>query len=181
MSLSACSLFEKGYDNQYGQYVPKHPRFKLKDKHGNTIPQNLDTINIYREFKRYYMGELVQPKGNDYYASNNLVYYWKFYSNGRALGFSKFDPSNGDPTGNINDDDLNPNNANYSKSYYFSEDGKKIQIEEFAYAEGQGMYIILDYYLNTRGDTLTMIYKKSKTVYVREILGENIKTYSVDW
>jgi hypothetical protein len=56
----SCSVLQNGYTNEYGQYVPKIPRFKLKDKQG-VFPELLDTTNIYRMIEMYNDGNLVYP------------------------------------------------------------------------------------------------------------------------
>lgn len=185
--VSSCSLigidvlFERGYVNENGQYVPKKDNFKLKDKQNNIILDNLDTINIYQLDKRYYNG-IIHPDANDIYSESNKVKeYLIFFSNGRCLGVSiplkdEFGFEN-----NLKEKDLNPNNSYCDKKYYYSNDGKIIKIESFVYGEGYGRYLIFDYYLNKDGDTLTMNYKSTKEVYVKKNINKNWSRYKVDW
>ena len=50
----SCSLlgiehfFERGKVADNGQYVPKRPNYKLKDKQNFSIPDDLDTCGIYK-------------------------------------------------------------------------------------------------------------------------------------
>jgi len=179
--LSSCNVLEKGYRNDNGQYVPKNPNFKLKDKPNNVIPSNLDTENIYRLNQRYYQGK-IHPSPDDKNSSlNKLINYKKFYSNGRCLDVvikAKDELGN---TNQLNEFDLDPNNSYCSKEYYHSKDGKEVFNEIFVYGEGYGRYIIMSVFLNKAGDTLTIADKKgSKTIYVKEILPLNWKKYNVD-
>lgn len=50
--FGACSLFKKGLINHNGQYVPKNPNFKLKNKQGNMIG-GIDTLTIYKMVEMY--------------------------------------------------------------------------------------------------------------------------------
>jgi|GEM_PF-5175532 len=38
------------YFDEYGNSIPKNPRYSLKDKKGFTIPDNLDTFNLYKKY-----------------------------------------------------------------------------------------------------------------------------------
>jgi len=187
ISIISCSIFEKGYDDKYNQYVPKHPNFKLKNKSNNIIPTNLDTINIYRLHYVYYDGLETYP--NDSYSSpsstpNELTKfnsYIKFYNRGKCLSFMK--PLR-DSLGSfylINNLDLNPNSSYYSKNYYYSKDGKNIDIETFVYGLGYGRYLKFKYFLNETGDTLTQTYNNTVSIYVKEILPPDWKQYPADW
>lgn len=185
--LSSCGLLgisawlDKGYINQYNQYVPKNPKYDLKDKPGNVIMSDLDTFNVYRVFQRYYKGvphPWPQDKSSD---MNKITSYMKFYSNGRCLSF--FIPVKNDfGSDNIlKESDLNPNSDFYKKGYYHSIDGEIIKVESFVKGESYGVYLTFDYFLGRYGDTLTSIYKESKTVYVREMIPLNWKSYLADW
>ncbi|MCF6348452.1 MAG: hypothetical protein L3J20_09160 [Flavobacteriaceae bacterium] len=186
--ISSCNLlginglFEKGYRNDNGQYVPKNPNFKLKDKPNNVIPSNLDFVNIYRLHQRYYQGKIHPSPDDKNSRLNSLINYKKFYSNGRCLNVVI---SAKDELGNPNqlkESNLDPNNTYCSKEYYHSKDGKEVYNERFVYGEGYGMYIITSFVLNKTGDTLTIADKKgSKTIYVKEKLPINWKKYKVDW
>ena len=183
ISILSCSIFEKGYYNEYNEYVPKHPNFKLKDKANNIIPTNLDTINIYRLHYKYYDGLETYP--NDSYSSpsstaNELTkynMYIKFYNKGRCISFLK--PLR-DSLGSIYVD-LNPNTSNISKEYYYSKDGNSIDIESFVYGLGYGRYLKFKYFLNETGDTLTQTYNNTVSIYVKEILPPDWKQYPADW
>jgi hypothetical protein len=180
-SILSCKIFEIGYNNENGQYVPRKPNFKLKDKENNNIPNRLDTINIYRRTQSYYQGK-IEPLLDDKYSQlNKIIIYMKFYSNGRCLSFSI---SSVDDFGNVNklkETDLNPNNSNCNKKYYFSKDGKMINVESFGWGDGCGIYLTMNYFLDNSGDTLTMIYNDSKDIYVKEKLPSDWEKYKVDW
>src|SRR5436189_2998827 len=119
--LSSCGiLFTTGYDDENNQWVPKRPRFKLKDKPGNILPRGLDTINVYKLIKIYFDNQQEYPvlTNNDKYNGKPFDHglrYTKFYSNGRCLEFAL---SSKDNSGNLNklkNTDMNPNNPYYGK------------------------------------------------------------------
>ena len=189
-SILSCSSFDKGFTDTNGQYVPKKPNFKLKDKPNNNIPINLDVENIYRLVKLYDRGKLIYPKKNltkeeQYSFLRELqmgVQYIKFYPKGRSL-YITIEAK--DELGNLNqlrEDNLNPDNAYCSKEYYHSIDGKEIYKESFVYGEGYGMYSITSFVLNKAGDSIIIDDKKgSKAIYTKEILPINWRKYNVDW
>jgi len=186
ISIISCSIFEKGYYDKNNQYVPKNPKFKLKDKSNNIIPANLDTINTYRLHYVYYDGLETYP--NDSYSSpsstpNELTKYneyLKFYIKGRCSSFLKpLRDSLGSPY-LINNLDMKPNSS-YSKNYYYSEDGNSIDIETFVYGLGYGRYLKFKYILKETGDTITQVYNNTVSIYVKEILPPEWKQYPTDW
>lgn len=181
LCLFSCEIFRLGYTDLNNQYVPKKPKFKLKDKSNNEFPDNLDTINVYMLKESYYQGKAHPALDDKYSELNKIIRFIKFYSNGRCLSFSISAKEEFGNNNKLKEDNLNPNNANYSKNYYFSKDGKKISIESFVFGEGTGLYVILDYFLSSSGDTLTMIHDNSKEVYVKEKLPSNWKKYRIDW
>lgn len=180
--LSSCNVFEKGYRNDNGQYVPKNPNFKLKDKPNNVIPSNLDVENIYKHYQSYYQGKIHPSPDDKYSRLNEITNYIKFYPNGRCLNITiKAKDELGNPN-QLKEYNLDPNNTYCSKEYYHSKDGKEVHNESFVYGEGYGMYIITSFVLNKTGDTLTIADKKgSKTIYVKEVLPESWKKYKVNW
>ena len=177
LTVLLVSCIAKGYDNKYGMYVPKKPKFKLKNKPFH-FPANLDTINVYKKVYREYLGKV------DFLVEDNLlktdndkiksISYLKFYPEGRTPHFM----TRTLPSITLTENDLNPNFA--TQGYYFY-DGRKIFIETFVYGEGYGRYIMFNYFLNENGDSLTTYYGNSKTIYIREIIPKNWKKYSVDW
>lgn len=173
--LDGC--IQKGYDNQYGKYVPKKPAFKLKDKPFD-FPSELDTVNVYKMVYREYMGKpTFSLKDNIWESDPDMmkpVFYLKFYPKGRVTRFSKSTLI----SQNLVEKDLNPHLAN--QGYYFY-DGRKIKIETFVYGQGYGMYLMFDYFLTDNGETLTMYYQNSKSIYIRERLPTDWKKYPVDW
>ena len=189
-SILSCGSLDKGFKDANGQYVPKKPNFKLKDKPNNIIPSNLDTVNIYRLVKLYDRGKLIYPKKNLTKEEQNSflrelqmgVQYIKFYPKGRCLNISiKAKDELGSPN-KLKEDNLNPNNAYCGKEYYHSNDGKEIYKESFVYGEGYGMYSMTSFVLNKTEDTLTIADKKgSKTIYVKETLPTDWQKYKVDW
>jgi len=190
--LSSCSLlgvehiFEKGYTNEHGQYVPKRDRFQFKQYDGGTIPENLDTVNVYRLETMYFDQVKMYPleqeeiQNNAWGELNRQQMFMRFYPGGRVLLFSI--PLK-KPDGSINSltvKDLNPNSPNYSKAYYRA-DGHNIEVEDFVYGEGYGRYIISDFTLSSTGDTLRRKSDRLTEVYVRHSLPEEWKSYNVDW
>jgi|GEM_PF-1409259 len=193
ISFTSCSLigiehwFEFGKHDANGQYVPKRERFKLKDKPNNFIPIELDTIGIYKRTEMYDNEHMVYPV-NNYYTDNysytrlkDIVVYIKFYSKGRCSSITVPSRNEDGIVYSLQRKDLDPNNSVNNKNYYYSTDGIKIKIETFVYGYGYGNYIILDYFLNERGDTLKMIHDRSVDVYVREKLPKEWEKYKVDW
>jgi hypothetical protein len=169
--LGACSVLENGYMNQYGIYVPKHPKFKLKDKPG-VQPKDLDTTNIYVLAEWYHDGQR-KDLGN-----GNKVFL-KFHSNGRCF-MSSFGTK--DSLGNpisIGEADLDPKMG--LKSYYYSPDGQNLQIEEFVRGDGQGHYVVSNYMLSNMGDTLINADEYTKMVFQKMAIPINWHRYKADW
>lgn len=165
--LVSCSLLEKGYTNQYGQYVPKSPRYRLKGRQG-TFPDGLDTVNVY---KLVYFS-------TDGHTQRELNYdaYLVFFPKGRV---GKIVVPAGD---SLNVFHLNPNNRRFEKCYWRSPDGKTVQIESFVIADGFGMYIILDYNLVDLGSTLTIRDRTYIEVFRKKLVPNGWrKRYPVDW
>lgn len=188
LSIYSCSIFERGYTDHNGQYVPKRPNFKLKDKQGN-ITKNIDTNAVYKMVEMYNDGKLIYPKNNFTgderyswtYEINQVEVYIKFYSEGRCLSFSipVIDPF-GNPN-KLKESDLNPNTIHYSKNYYYSSDGMNIQVESFFWNQGQGNYLIRNYVLDETRDILIDEDKYTKKIYKREPLPSDWNRYPVDW
>jgi hypothetical protein len=123
---------QSGYIDQNGQYVPKHPRFEFKDKFNKSISLSIDTGNIYRLTSWTSHGVQHFPNGR----LSGFNFFIKFFPNGRCLSFSL--PAK-DKSGNLRvlyEKDLNPNNPNYSKDYYFANDHQIIEIESFTRGDG---------------------------------------------
>ncbi len=175
-------MLEKGYRNDKGQYVPKKPNFKLKDKPNNNIPNNLDTVNLYKHYQSYYQDKIHPSPDDKYSRLNEITNYIKFYPNGRCLNITitaKDELGNPNQLKELN---LDPNNSYCSKEYYHSKDGKEVYIERFVYGEGFGMYSVTSFVLNKIGDTLTFDnHKGSKSIYVKEILPIDWQKHKVDW
>ncbi len=174
LMLGSCLVLEKGYVNEYGHYVPKHPRFKLKNKQG-VFPVMLDTTAVYKLIDIYNKGQKV-----DLSLSAKYDQYLKFFSFGKYMRIVI--PAK-DSLGNINsikEEDLNPIKA--IKGYYFSSDGKNLQVENFVYGEGYGCYVILDYKFDISGDTLySGILYSSGVVFKKETIPTNWNKYKIDW
>lgn len=186
--FGACSVLEKGLINHNGQYVTKNPNFKLKNKQGNMIG-SIDTLAIYKMVEMYNNGNLIYPKNNlsteERYSIvneiNQVNTYIKFYNNGRCLKFSiPIEDSFGMPN-ELKENDLSPNNQHYSKNYYYSSNGKNVQIESFVYGDGQGYYVTTNYIFSESKDTLIMQEKGIKIVYKKESIPLNWNEYKVDW
>ncbi len=179
-------MLESGNFNEHNQYIPKHPRFKYKNKKNNKIPRQLDTLNIYRLHYSSHLGKEIFP--NDTFDSLNDwsqdIPYLKFYPNGRCASFSVLSP---DSLGKSNisliqNKDLDPTTGNFSKDYYYFKNFKSFKIEKFLRGDGFGIYIyIMDNYLNKTGDTIIKQYRNKIEVYVKEPLPKHWKKYPVDW
>ncbi len=176
VAVCSCSFLSSGYNNEHGQFVPKHPHFRLKDKKQHRIPDDLDTINIYKLNYRFSFGIETYPSDAYDDESGMLKYAFclKFYGKGRCMFFG-VDPYQ------IMENDLNPNNSYCSKEYFYSKDGQTFYIESYFNNQGYGHYMISKYKINKTGDTIIKIGKNSKDIYVREILPKHWKKYPVDW
>ena len=177
-----CALLDSGYINEHQQYVPKRPKFKLKDKKGGVLT-SIDTLSIYRRVEMYNDGKLVYPLPKEEATgwaieANRVRVYIKFYKNGRCLIFSIWNDDR-DP---LKQEDLNPNKGSNHKSYYYSAEGKNVQTEKFIHAQGTGIYVISDYSISDSGDTLIKSDRWSTTVYKKEAIPmEWHSKYKVDW
>jgi len=70
------------YFDEYGNSIPKFPRYYLKDKKGFTILDNLDTFNVYKNCGYYDVDGNFVKNNNEYCTS-----YAKFYAKGRCYFF----------------------------------------------------------------------------------------------
>ena len=179
MFFSSCSflgfyrpggLLDLGYDNEYGQYVPKRPKYKLKDKKGHILLENLDTINIYC---RYYYSE---------YTHSDVIRIIKFYPEGRFLEIFIFEKN----FDKLKKDYLNPRDRRADMGYYYSKDGKKGLIEIFEGDNQPGLFLSYGYShrpfsLNSSGDTLSVYINGKYVTYIKEIIPETWEKYPVDW
>ena len=180
VTVLSCSVYGIGYTDENGQYVPRWPNFRLKDKPNNIVPLRLDTNNIYKMFEVYEDGVKIYPNVKPSFFSGSLVY-MKFYPNGRVLRFSiPAEDGFGNPN-QLKEEDLNPNKEYYSKDYYYSFDGRNIRIESFVNGDGSGMYVIVNYFLSETGDTIIRHDIVTGIKYKKEIIPPDWKKYKVDW
>jgi len=178
--FGSCALFQMGYIDENEQYVPKRPDFSLKDKKNNNVPADLDTVNIYRLSQRFENGAQIYPTGNGGYLKD-IISFIKFYSNGRCLEFSILAKDGNGNLYKLKESDLNPNQKDYNKNYYFSKDGERIEIESFVPGDGFGSYVILKYTLYDSGSKIIYSSPHTKEIYIKEKIPANWKKYSVDW
>jgi len=150
--LNSCVSY---YENEYGFFQPKHPKYSLKNKRGFIVPLTLDTLNVYRFYGYYEKNKLVRDLNYKRWAI-----YKKFYGNGQAFSFG---------TDKLKRKDLD--NKHREMDYYFYNFKKNvISYETFVVAEG-GKYIILEYRISKNGDTLTSLDKERKShVYIKTII-----------
>lgn len=175
------SCISTGYDNNFGVYVPKRPRYELKNMKFE-LDSKLDLENIYFNvsFKDSQDKNLVVKNREEWteeYARKLWIVYYKFYANGRVSSFS-FDPV--DKKGKIRsltNNDLDPNY--HSKDYYITQ-GDKIVIERFVYGTGYGTYVKKKYNLKINGD---FEYKDQyySILYSKEKLPSSFIKYEIDW
>ena len=126
LTTISCST---GYSDKYGIYVPKRPSYKLKNKIGDRVPKELDTLNLYKYYGYYIDNKLVKKKFRD----PHWNIYEKFNSNGKAYSFG---------SNNLKEFDLNPNYG--SKGYYvFDKKNNIIKYEVFTNGNG-GQYVIIN-------------------------------------
>jgi hypothetical protein len=181
-----CAVFEEGYTNQYGQYVPINPDYELKDKAGFYISPVIDENVIYRMVKEYFGEQQVygQPKSLIYdewmqeYNSTNL--YNIFLAKGRFLEVST---QKQDVYGNkirISSANISTTLPRTFKGYYFFNNANYIEIETFVYGEGLGKYVQLEYSVTAVEDTLILSNDKRTAYYVRQDTIHNLP-FLVDW
>jgi hypothetical protein len=159
-----------------GHYVPKKPNYKLKNKPGNIVPSNLDTVNVYRKIATY-SGGILKDMGK--------LSFLRFYPNGRLLETRIWEDES-KLLQKSYQEALSTRDLYTTHGYYYSKDGEKIQIETFIHTYGwptSGMYDIDNYYLNATGDTLTMRNPKSDyiMIYVKEKIPRVLEDYPVNW
>ena len=167
-------LLNRGKRNEYGQYLPKKPKYKLKDKDNNILPQNLDTTNIYRRY--------VNLENLDDY-----IHFLKFYPTGRLLSISIPAKDDFGFENCLKEWHLNPQNSDVQKGYYYSKDGKKAKMEAFYENYTENIFTLMqplllgeyhqdEFFLNSSGDTLTI----NGENYIKENIPQEWKKYSID-
>jgi len=115
------------YFDEYGNSIPKNPRYSLKDKKGFTILDNLDTFNIYKRYGYYDVeNNLVKEE------HKTCFFYKKFYPNGRYYFFCVEKNKNG---GKLKEEDLNPF-RNRDGYYYCNKKRNVVKCETFVIAKG---------------------------------------------
>ena len=165
--LSGCSILDLGYTNENGQYVPKRPHFRLKNKRIR-FPEGLDTVGVYQL--------LADPSGFQEKKGSKYSLYLLFYPNGRLLRIVT--PLND----SLDVECLNPNSTRCSREYWRSIDGKTIQIESFVSADGFGRYLIFNYVLINSGGGLISVDRDSKRTFKRKTIPPTWRLkYPVDW
>lgn len=188
LSLNSCFLFQRGYVDEQGHYVPKNPNFKLKDKAGFKLPDELDTLSIYKLTEMFSAGEKVYPLDElsveQEYSFikelNSAQYFLKFYSKGRCVHVTI--PKE-DELGQIRalaQQDISFDNPKVHKNYYFS-DGIGLQIESFTLGDGYGAYVIIDYSLSSDGRVLNSLQYNTTKIYQKVELPMGLKFQAVDW
>jgi hypothetical protein len=174
-ALGLDAFFDSGYYNKYGQYVPKRPKFRLKNKKNNVIPNNLDTVNAYCSYF-----EFEYPTRNKIGSITKGKTYYKFYPNGRCLQFNVFESERLLKKNALSEKSFDPNDGGVDKRYYFSKDGINIKIEHF-WKDGYGRYDIEHFYLSQNGDTLVDKSNSLTRRYIRQEIPKHWKKYKVDW
>ena len=163
--ITSCST---GHINEFGIYVPNSPKYKLKDRKGDSIPKELDTLNLYKYYGYYNEKGLLVKDTLD---NKNWKIYDKYCEKGRFYTFG---------AEKLTENILNPNHAN--KGYYiFDKKNRRIKSEIFTNGNG-GQFVIIKYRLSKKGDTLLSIEgKKNYSVHIKEKIPSNWKRYKPDW
>lgn len=181
-------LFSSCYTYKNGKLTPLYGWYKLKNK-VSTLPESLDTNNLYKLKKEYKNGELVYSDSillnhkktsfNESYQGG--YYYIKFYGKGRCQSFSKnrFDINKNKIF--LLEEDLNPMNIGNILSYYYFIDSINLQIETFTKGDGGGAYIILDYELSLDGKNIFYRDKYSYIIYELYKIPEKWNKYNYYW
>jgi hypothetical protein len=180
--LSSCAalgfyddggLLNRGKSASYGQYVPKKPNYKLKDKKNHVFIERLDTINVYR-----------YNSHSEHYPQHDFIHYIKFYPAGRCFMVSIAAKDEFGFDNRLRATDLFPEKRSGKKGYYHSKDGQQLVIEAFYEDCGQDVSLVWGSYcrsifsVSSAGDTLFGAYG---FVYAKEIIPEDWKKYPVDW
>ncbi|SHH43215.1 hypothetical protein [Wenyingzhuangia marina] len=143
----SCSFLSNGKYDDYGRWVPKHPRYRLKDKKGFVFPQQLDPTNIYKleaiydsSYGLVYPNDTLKWIGHGFMKEYNKAnYYIKFCGNRKLYKIVK--PKDGlEYEEALTEKDLTFRIAN--EYYYYCKNGKDVFIESFVHDDGWGGYII---------------------------------------
>lgn len=175
LSAASCRNLKRGYFDANTQFVPKNPKFKLKDKETHILPTNLDTTNIYR-LTKILVGGYEVP-----FPDSSVYVYQQFYTKGRCLEFGiPSTDSLGQPN-KLTYEIINPNNPYYKKSYYYSQGGNVFRVENFLKRKRKGRYAISKYFVSDKGETINMMRDNVKYIFEVETLPEEWSTHPVDW
>lgn len=146
--FGCLSQYGTGHYNQYSQYVPKNPRYELKNKAGLVLPAELDFEGIYKLTSCTYRGETSYPvtENMPYYKHDpcyNVSFYKYFFKNGRVLSFSTPSFNTDGSEYKLKPSDISEKRAFVNKEYWYSSTNSgMMQIESFFSANGQGKYSI---------------------------------------
>lgn len=178
--LSSCNLFERGYVDKNGQYVPKNPKFELKDVFSGEIPGLTDSNIVFVLDKHIYNGKADQSLTTIQTKQMDIRFYIKFYQNGRCIMFSlNADELTDESEVNLITK-LDVNKPNCEKGYYtFS--GNTVTTESFVYGEGNGQYIKLKYEIVDGGSKLVLTSGKNASIYIAKPIFKIPNGFYFDW
>ena len=187
--LVSCALLQRGYYNEYDQYLPKKDCYKLKDKADLQIPYDLDLLNIYSLKEKYYRGKQyypIDPFAEDpkFNPMHNIEQFIRFTENGRCYSFSKkkFDEYNNLIP--LEESHLSTKNAHYLKEYYYQH-SFGIQIESFVPKEGSGEYLYKYCKILENGNKMKLSYDLSDPtsydIYELVVLPNQYDRPVIDW
>ena len=178
----SCSFLSNGKYDDYGRWVPKHPRYRLKDKKGFVFPKQLDTTNIYKleaiydsSYGLVYPNDTLKWIGHGFMIEyNKRNYYLKFCGNRKLYRLFKTKDGLGNEVA-LTQEDFAPKNVLYS--YYYCKNGKDVFIESFVHDDGWGgVYYKAKWELSKSGDTLTQTDFNTHEIYVKVNLPDSLKT-----
>lgn len=188
---SCSSILKLWYKDRDSVERPKKPRYKLAYKEDFKPPKQLDTLQVYSlAYEANDYDGIVFPRYDyaDSIRKSNIkdkqctILSIKFYPDSRCLLFNT--PNNEYPR--VYECYMNRNGLEivYSgKDYYYSKDGKIIEIESYIYGDGIFSYYKFNYELTESGDTL--IYRgkdyNAIRVYVRSPLPNGFKEPLDSW
>lgn len=164
LSMISC---KNVYKNKYGIYEPNKSNYLLKDKKGDDIPIELDTLNLYKYYGYYgENNDLIKEK-----SLNGWDIYNKYCSNGRFFSFG---------TDKLTEKNLDPN---YGTKGYYIYNSKEREIKSEVYTNGNGgQFVILRFKISKLGDTLTSFDKNIKqSVYIRVKIPQEWKRFKSNW
>lgn len=162
LSMLSCINYNRSVNHSSGR-----TGYLLKGKIGHQVPQELDTLNLYKYYGYY--------NKNNYLIKDNSLNDWhiynKYYKNGKFFSFG---------TNKLTQKNLNPD---FGTKGYYTYNSKENVIKCEVYTNGNGgQYVILNYKISKFGDTLTCYDKnKKQNVYIKTEIPKDWERFKANW